>query len=133
MKMKIVQDGMVYRKHVEVFAKLGMPHPMPVFSSIHILPDKWMFWFPNFPKGGNWMNMEIDGWKEIEQAYMGDGETFNTAFNEMLDYRHITFAKIKGGYVFKGVFGNGVLNGDRVIRFKKLSDSCELDFNGTLY
>lgn len=127
--MKIVQDGKTYRKHVEVFADLGMPHPMPSFSSIHILPGKWMFWFPCFPKGGDWMNAEIDGWKEIEQVYVGKRESFNSAFNEMLDYRRITFAKEKGRYVFKGVFGDGVPNGDRAVRFRKLSDSCELDFN----
>ena len=127
--MRIVQDGIVYKTHNEALAAaLDIHRTIKHQEATYVLPGKWMVWFPNMAhQGGDWVNHYRDGGDIIEQQYMGAGEERDM----MLDYTRITFAKEGGGYVFKGIYGEGRRIDTRTVRFRKLANACEVVFRGS--
>ena len=129
MKVRIANQVNHCRTHNEVSALIGIHCTVVHREAAYVLPGKWMVWFPNMSQqGGYWGNRLINNGMGIEQVYMGTGTPRRINRNPMLDYTRITFAKENGKYVFKGIFGDGKEDGARIVRFRKIANSCELTF-----
>lgn len=131
MIIRVIQDGKVYGTQNDALDAMGIYRVVQPRSGAHVLPDKWMVWFPNMTrKGGDWCTRFVDGGECVEEVYLGGNDTSAKKRGPMLDYVRIMFAKEGKGFVFKGVFGEGVEVDSRTRRFRKLGNSCELAFSG---